>query len=292
MEQNNNNKTENDQLKNEELIIDLNKLAGQKEIKNSDLILAILEICTFPKKYNYECSNNTKAFWDRVVNEGLLSQIFKNFKSETLKKYWKIIRSAGNNEKYLQTIKANIKYINNPIFKLLPIINGVTAFVKSNKNNFEEFFCKFISKDKAIENEGNKENKEVKNEKQLLGNKRKQDNGITYPENKDIKIEEKKVDNESNCNGKNELSEQVVKLMEKTKLSKEEVEKALYGTSNNVEHAYLYLTDNKKYDKYFFIQTDDFIIKYSRDKVFYQELIQLKGKDLVEERASFLGVKL
>ena len=286
MDQETNNKTENNQSKNDEVIIDLNKLAAQKDVKNSDLILAILEICTFPKRYNYECSNNTKAFWDRVVNEDLLHKIFGNFKSETLKKYWKIIRTAGNNEKYLQTIKTNIKYINNPIFKLLPIINGIAAFVKSDKNNFEEFFCNFNSKDKTLENEENKENKENKNEIKLLGNKRHQDNEVTYPEKNDVKIEEKKEDNENN-----ELNEQIVKLMERTKLSKEEVEKAMYGTSNNVEHAYLYLTDNKKYDKYFFIETDDFIIKYSRDKVFYKELIALKGEELVKERENFLGIK-
>ena len=283
MDQETNNKTENNQSKNDEVIIDLNKLAAQKDVKNSDLILAILEICTFPKRYNYECSNNTKAFWDRVVNEDLLHKIFGNFKSETLKKYWKIIRTAGNNEKYLQTIKTNIKYINNPIFKLLPIINGIAAFVKSDKNNFEEFFCNYNSKDKTLENEENKENK---NEIKLLGNKRQQDNEVTYPEKNDVKIEEKKEDNENN-----ELNEQIVKLMERTKLSKEEVEKAMYGTSNNVEHAYLYLTDNKKYDKYFFIETDDFIIKYSRDKVFYKELIALKGEELVKERENFLGIK-
>ena len=283
MDQETNNKTENNQSKNDEVIIDLNKLAAQKDVKNSDLILAILEICTFPKRYNYECSNNTKAFWDRVVNEDLLHKIFGNFKSETLKKYWKIIRTAGNNEKYLQTIKTNIKYINNPIFKLLPIINGIAAFVKSDKNNFEEFFCNYNSKDKTLENEENKENK---NEIKLLGNKRQQDNEVTYPEKNDVKIEEKKEDNENN-----ELNEQITKLMERTKLSKEEVEKAMYGTSNNVEHAYLYLTDNKKYDKYFFIETDDFIIKYSRDKVFYKELIALKGEELVKERENFLGIK-
>ena len=62
-----------------ETIIDLPKLAGQSEIQNSDIILAIFEICTFNKKYNYECSNNTKAFWERVVGEEVLKKIFINF---------------------------------------------------------------------------------------------------------------------------------------------------------------------------------------------------------------------
>ena len=90
----NSNTTPNPSIK--DFIIDLPKLSMQSEIKNSDIILAILEICTFNKKYNYDCSNNTKAFWDRVVQEEILQKIFKNFKSETLRKYWKVIRNAGN----------------------------------------------------------------------------------------------------------------------------------------------------------------------------------------------------
>ena len=65
---------------NVDLIMDLPKLSMQTNITNSDIILAIFEICTFNKKYNYECSNNTKAFWDRVVKEGILKKIFKNTK--------------------------------------------------------------------------------------------------------------------------------------------------------------------------------------------------------------------
>ena len=96
---------------NVDLIMDLPKLSMQTNITNSDIILAIFEICTFNKKYNYECSNNTKAFWDRVVKEGILKKIFKNFKSETLRKYWKIIRQTQNNEKFMEIVRKNENYI-------------------------------------------------------------------------------------------------------------------------------------------------------------------------------------
>ena len=36
----------------QEAIIDLPKLSTQSEIQNSDIILSILEICTYNKKYN------------------------------------------------------------------------------------------------------------------------------------------------------------------------------------------------------------------------------------------------
>ena len=114
-----------------DIIIDLPKLSQQSEIKNSDIILAIIEICTFNKKYNYDCSNNTKAFWDRVVEEGILKKIFKNFKGETLRKYWKIIRNAGNNEKFVEAVRKNEKFINNPVFKLLPLVNAIAYYIQT-----------------------------------------------------------------------------------------------------------------------------------------------------------------
>ena len=134
--------------------MDLQKLSMQSEITNSDVILAIFEICTFNKRYNYECSNNTKAFWDRVVQEGILKKIFKNFKSETLRKYWKIIRQTGNNEKFMEIVRQNENFINNPLFKLLPIINGISTYITSppeEKQSFEEYFSSInVIKEKKV----------------------------------------------------------------------------------------------------------------------------------------------
>jgi hypothetical protein len=278
-----------------EVIIDLGKLVGKSEIQNSDLILAIFEICTFNKKYNYDCSNNTKAFWERVVDEEILKKIFKNFKSETLRKYWKIIRMAGNNNKFIDTVKHNEKFINNPVFKLLPIINAISSFVQSNEKNFEEFFIDYNSKDKKI--------KEVKEDNEnnninFIGNKRHQEKSISPPPKIAVKINQENnnvIKNEEKTEEKNpkmeQLDELVNKLMEISKFSREEVVRALYGTSNNLENAYKYLQDNEKYDKYFFVQTDDYIIKNLRNKGYYIDLINQKGEELVKEREKFLGIK-
>ena len=277
----------------QEAIIDLPKLSTQSEVKNSDVILAILEICTYNKKYNYDCSNNTKAFWERVVNEDILKKIFKNFKSETLRKYWKIIRLSGNNNKFIDTVKSNEKFINNPVFKLLPIINAISSFVKSEENNFENFFISFSSKDKKPK----EEKEENQNNINLIGIKRHQEESISPPPMKlkpdqdsinAMKIKEKTEEVDPKMQNMDEL---INKLMEISKYSREEVVNALYGTSNNFEHAYKYLQDNEKYDKYFFVQTDDYIIKNLRNKGYYIDLINQKGEDLVKEREKFLGIK-
>ena len=289
----------NDTNQIQEAIIDLPKLSTQSEIKNSDIILAILEICIYNKKYNYDCSNNTKAFWDRVVDEEILKKIFKSFKSETLRKYWKIIRLAGNNEKFIYTVKHNEKFINNPVFKLLPIINAIASFVQNDEKNFEDYFISFNSKDKkGLINKNEKS--ENKNNTNLIGTKRRSDKSLSPPkisikknENKkeDIKKEEEKKKEKEEIDSKVfKLDELVNKLMEISKFSREQVVDALYGTSNNIENAYKYLQDNEKYDKYYFVQTDDYIIKNLRNKGYYLDLIRDKGEELVKEREKFLGI--
>ena len=282
-----------------ESIIDLPKLSNQTEINNSDIILAILEICSFNKKYNYDCSNNTKAFWERVVGEDILKKIFRNFKSETLRKYWKIIRMAGNITKFIETVKNNQKFINNPVFKLLPIINAIAAFVQTEEKNFENYFINFNAKEKKgiiIQNKDEKK-EEKKSEISLIGNKRGPENPIPppskideKPEKIEEKTEDKKIEEEKDAKKMAEMDNLVNKLMEISKFSREEVVNALYGTSNNLEHAYKYLMDNEKYDKYFFVQTDDYILKNLRNKGYYLDLVNLKGEELVREREKFLGI--
>ena len=274
----------------QEAIIDLPKLSNQSEIKNSDIILAILEICTYNKKYNYDCSNNTKAFWDRVVDEEILKKIFKNFKSETLRKYWKIIRMAGNNIKFIDTVKNNEKFINNPVLKLLPIINAIASFIQTEEKNFENYFLSFNSKEKKpIINKTEKSENKNNN---LLGNKRHLEKSNSPKKKKLDDIEVSKDEKKEEIDPKVlKVDELVNKLMEISKFSREEVVDALYGTSNNIENAYKYLQDKEKYEKYYFVQTDDYIIKNLRNKGYYIDLINEKGEELVKEREKFLGIK-
>ena len=139
----------NQKAPNLDQIMDLPRLSIKSNITHSDIILSILEICTFNKKYNYECSNNTKAFWDRVVEEGILKKIFKDFKSETLRKYWKIIRQTGDNDKFIEVVKQNEKFINNPVLKLLPIINTISTYIITppKNQNFEDYFISLNPKE-------------------------------------------------------------------------------------------------------------------------------------------------
>ena len=258
-------------------IMDLPKLSMKSEITNSDIILAIFEICTFNKKYNYECSNNTKAFWDRVVQEGILKKIFKNFKSETLKKYWKIIRQTGNNEKFMEIVRQNEKFINNPLFKLLPIINGISSYIASppeEKQTFEEYFTSinYIKEKKPAQKE---ENHSERKEKKVKENKEE-------PEESEIDNVEPII---------LEMGNTIDKLMSLTKCSRGECFVALQGCCGNIKNAYLYLMDNEKYAKYYFSNNDDYVIKHLKAKHYYKTLLEKKGEDLVNERERFIKKK-
>ena len=269
-------------LQNIDLIIDLPKLSTKSYITNTDIILSILEICTFNKRYNYDCSNNTKAFWDRVVKEGILKKIFKNFKSETLRKYWKIIRQTGNNEKYLEVVKQNEDFINNNGFKLLPIINTISTFITTppKDQNFEEYFIEHNPK-------------ELKEMAKREPSPEKDENLEQKQKRKKLEKYQKEFSDKNNIDPKIlELEETIEILMKITNAKRENVYRALHGCTGNIKNAYLYLKDSKKYEKYFFASTDDYIIKNLKNKSYYLNLLNKKGEESVKERERFLKKKL
>ena len=266
------------------LIMDLPKLSTKLHITASDIILSILEICTFNKRYNYECSNNTKAFWDRVVKEGILKKIFKNFKSETLRKYWKIIRQTGDNDKYIEVVKQNENFINNNGFKLLPIVNTISTFITSppKNQNFEEYFIEMNPK----------EVKEMNKKESTLEDEEKDEKVEKKPKIKKFEKYEKELNDKDTIDPKIlELEDTIEKLMKLTNSNRENVYRALHGCTGNIKNAYLYLKDSQKYGKYFFANTDDYIIKNLKNKNFYLELLNKKGEDSVKERERFLKKK-
>jgi len=269
-------------LQNIDLIMDLPKLSTKSYITNTDIILSILEICTFNKRYNYDCSNNTKAFWDRVVKEGILKKIFKNFKSETLRKYWKIIRQTGNNEKYLEVVKQNEDFINNNGFKLLPIINTISTFITTppKEQNFEEYFIEHNPK-------------ELKEMAKREPSPEKDENLEQKQKRKKLEKYQKEFSDKNNIDPKIlELEETIEILMKITNAKRENVYRALHGCTGNIKNAYLYLKDSKKYEKYFFASTDDYIIKNLKNKSYYLNLLNKKGEESVKERERFLKKKL
>jgi hypothetical protein len=94
-------------------IVNLSELKGT-EVKNSKLLLALIEICINSKKYGINLANKSRIFWDEVYHIADFEEIFKSFKGETLRKYWRIISDIGKMSKVIKTIRKYEKLIDDP----------------------------------------------------------------------------------------------------------------------------------------------------------------------------------
>lgn len=85
---------------------------SSKSLPNTDMILAIMELCYNSPKYNISIPSNTREFWKKVYENPQLEAIFNKFQPETLRKYWRSIREANNPEKIIEIIKAHMEDFN------------------------------------------------------------------------------------------------------------------------------------------------------------------------------------
>lgn len=102
---------------NVESLINVEDLAKKAKFENSDLLLLLIEISINGFKYDLKKSNKSKLFWDDVFQNQLLSGILKQFKSETLRKYWRIISETQQIQTFIDTIKSYTTQINNQNIK-------------------------------------------------------------------------------------------------------------------------------------------------------------------------------
>lgn len=272
-------------------IIDISSLVNKENLKNSDYILVIIEICQNARKYKLGFSNTSKNFWDKVMEKEEIGKILRLFKAETIRKYWRVIREAKATEKIIEIVKENSDIINNPSFKLLPIINHIVSFINSKEDSFEEFLKKSEKKPKSITQQ-----KREKPNEQFLSHKRKADTNIDNIE-EDIKILDKKIkqkeEQEKKQNEDTTLPlEEIIEVFHKQfeNKTKEDIYQALYKTSCNIKNAYLFLLDPEKYENLAFIGTDDYIIQNLKGKQYYEQLVASKGKELISEREQFLNI--
>ena len=244
-------------------IIDISSLKHKQTKTNSDYILSILEICINSTKYNLPTSNTSRNFWEEVLKNKTLNELFILFKSETLRKYWRIIRDLNQNEKLIRTVHQNSSIINNPQFKLLSIIKIIATYLKTNPHNT---FSSYLYNNTTLLNNNNNTINIHNHIEQSILNKT------------DINIDDI-VD--------------VLNLYFPFQ-TKDEIYTILYQTSCNIHNAYLYLVNRDKYNKYIFTETDDYIITHMKgdnnNNKYYSLLVDTKGEELVKERERFLAI--
>jgi hypothetical protein len=117
-------------------IIDISNLKTGK-VSNSKLLLALIEICINAKNYGILQQNKSRVFWDEVYNNKDFENILKNFKAETLRKYWRTISDIGDLKSVISTIKEFENVINQDNAKLLTVIFLIQDYVRGNIQTFD-----------------------------------------------------------------------------------------------------------------------------------------------------------
>jgi hypothetical protein len=87
-----------------ETVINLTELNNKTSISNTEMILAILEICLNKKNYFIFQQNNTRSFWNVVYEKTEWENILKKFQAETLRKYWRIIRDTNQFREVIELV--------------------------------------------------------------------------------------------------------------------------------------------------------------------------------------------
>ena len=95
-----------------EQVIDLEEVKKKEKVENSDIILSLIEVCQNASKYGLTSSNKSRLFWDELFKKEEISRVFNNFKSETLRKYWRLISELDKNQKVIEKTRQFADLIN------------------------------------------------------------------------------------------------------------------------------------------------------------------------------------
>jgi len=220
-------------------------------LNNSDIILFILELCLNSSQFELMEDNSSRKFWEDVGKIKQLSPIIKIFKTETLRKYWRLLRNINNPKKIIDAVNEFKNLINNENIKLLSSINIICDYVLFPKKGINYFINKYCGK--AL-------------------NKLKKERNV-----KDMDINEQ-ID---------ELINGFKEAFPGKK--KEEILEKLYKNNFDIKNTYLVLKDEINFGYLSFNKKEDEMIldkNISDDK--YKELALKKGHINIIKRQQFL----
>ena len=256
---NNDQKTSNlqDKDNNIETIINIQEILSKMNsdnnisISNSDMILIILEICLNSSQFEINEDNSSRAFWEEIAKKEILSPITNIFKTETLRKYWRILRNVNKPKKIINAVKEYKDKLNNENIKLLSSINIVCDYILLPKKGIDYYINKYCPKS-------------------VIKNK------------KIIDIKDMTTD---------EQIEELIQGFEEAfpfKPKKEIIEK-LYQNNFDIKNTYLVLKDEANFGYLSFNKIDDdLVLDKNIDNDKYKEFALRKGHINIIRRKKFL----
>lgn len=182
------------------MYIDLEAINNNnKVLENSEALLAIFEVTSNQEHYGLgSASNKSRGFWDKLSLVKSFEKVLTVFKTETLRKYWRILDEVKNKKQLIECIKKHSKAIDNTSMRLLTIITVLKDYLSGRVTDLEKTLAE--SGEKTVTQKTGKsykrnqddddesfdlgEKEEIKKSKSMLNNKRKIPN-----------IEEEKLEN-------------------------------------------------------------------------------------------------
>ena len=228
------------------------KNENTQTLLNSDMILFILELCLNSSQFNLKGDNSSRKFWEQVGKIELISPVTKIFKPETLRKYWRLLRSINKPKKIINVVKEYNNSLNNENIKLLSCISIVYDYLLCKKKGakidfFIDKYCgKFINKAKKGKNV------------------------------KEMTIEEQ--------------IDEIIKEFHKAfpLKTKEEIQEKLYQNSFDLKNTYLVLKDEANFGYLSFNEKDDEMVLGNLYSAKYKEFVKQKGHNNIIKRKKFL----
>ena len=146
----NTNSNKNENSKEKKNYSNLGTILNIKELKtplnNTQIILMLLEICLNSSNYGINLDNSSRLFWEKIAEKKNEFSVLEQFKPETLRKYWRRLRTTKKYKQIISDVKEYENKLNDENMKLLSSINALCDFVLQPYKGIDYYIEKYTLK--------------------------------------------------------------------------------------------------------------------------------------------------
>ena len=146
----NTNSNKNENSKEKKNYSNLGTILNIKELKtplnNTQIILMLLEICLNSSNYGINLDNSSRLFWEKIAEKKDEFPVLEQFKPETLRKYWRRLRTTKKYKQIISDVKEYENKLNDENMKLLSSINALCDFVLQPYKGIDYYIEKYTLK--------------------------------------------------------------------------------------------------------------------------------------------------
>ena len=115
-------------------------------LNNTQIILMLLEICLNSSNYGINLDNSSRLFWEKIAEKKNEFSVLEQFKPETLRKYWRRLRTTKKYKQIISDVKEYENKLNEQNMKLLSSINALCDFVLCPYKGIDYYIEKYTMK--------------------------------------------------------------------------------------------------------------------------------------------------